>query len=125
MDVGRADMTTIDGFILDDNLELREVTAEFLQLYGIHVEQVASIADGQRLLNELTQLRYAVCDLRLPDGSAVEFVCRVCERFPSARVVAVSGYCDRADVARIQQKGAIYINKPVDLDLLKDVLTGS
>ena len=117
-------MTAFDGFILDDNLELREVTAEFLLLYGFKARQLSSLSEGQRLLSDLTHLRFAVCDLRLPDGYAIDFVCKVCERFPLAKVVAVSGYCDVADVDRIQQRGAIYINKPVDFDVLKDALAG-
>lgn len=118
-------MTAIDGFILDDNVEFSELIAEFLLLDGLQALQAATLAEGQRLLMELTRLRFAVCDLRLPDGSAVEFVCKVCEKFPTARVVAISGYCEQADEERLRQRGAIFMKKPLDFDALKETLTGS
>lgn len=116
-------MTVADGLLLDDNLEFREVIAEFLRLHGLRTLQAASLAEGRRLLTETTHLRFAVCDLRLPDGSAVEFVHEVCKSYPSARVIVLSGYCDTAEVDRIQQAGAKFMMKPIDFDRLKDALT--
>ena len=118
-------MKSIEGFIVDDNADFRDIIKHFLGLHGMVARHAVSLSEGQRLLAVSNSVDFVVCDFRLPDGNSIGFVRNIREKFPSAVIVIVSGYCSDEDANKCRDEGAIFMAKPFDLTVLKDILVGN
>lgn len=110
--------------VVDDCQDGANTLAALLRLWG-HEVQVAY--DGLSAFRLATVYRPEVflLDLALPklDGCQLARKLRSRTEFPSARLVAVSGFGDPDHRTRAEQAGFdLYLVKPVELDFLQELL---
>jgi CheY-like chemotaxis protein len=102
--------------VIDDNVDVADMLAEYLQHIGHAVVQAH---DGRAGLEAAMrhQPEVIVCDLGLPglDGYEVARTLREMPELRSALLIAVSGYGDSADREKARAAGfSHHITKPAD-----------
>jgi len=104
--------------ILDDDRQLAEEMSKFLIHKNYEVVTTHSIKDGKKQI-ETFHPDIALLDLKLPDGSGLDFLRTIREQIPEALVLMLSGYgnIDTA-VEAIKQGAENFLTKPVDPDYL-------
>ncbi|MEY4516780.1 MAG: hypothetical protein RL180_1126, partial [Pseudomonadota bacterium] len=79
------------ALIVDDEADLRTLMRLTLMRMGIDCELAASVKDAKRWLS---QQRFDLCltDMNLPDGSGLELVADIAERYPELPVAMITAY---------------------------------
>lgn len=115
--------------LVEDDANLRKALARALGGRGFAVAAVASCSEALLHLaataDEPAPLRFAVLDLRLPDGSGLDLVPVLLERSPALRVVVLTGWGSIATALRALRLGAVdFLAKPVEVEALVRALLG-
>ncbi len=102
--------------LMDDDAPLRTRLGRALESRGFEV----TLADGVASALQIVQTAppaFAVCDMRLGDGSGLDVVAEIRERRPDAKVVVLTGYGNIATAVSAVKAGAVdYLSKPADAD---------
>ncbi len=100
--------------IVDDEEEIRATLAEYFTSVGYTVDTAAT---GPEALGKLsTGVQAVLCDIRMPDGSGIEFLQQARRVNPSAGVFLITGYPTLETVIDAKQYGAVgYFRKPLNL----------
>jgi CheY-like chemotaxis protein len=105
--------------LVEDNDDLRNVTAAILRKLHYDVEAVGSAAEARNRARART-FDVLVSDLRLPDGSGLDLMRELLSRHCNLKGIAVSGLAAPSDVDSALRAGfAAHLKKPVavrDLD---------
>lgn len=108
--------------VVDDDPAQRQLLAGFLQRHGCPVRTAES---GDAALESLATHAIAlmICDVRMPGMSGMELLRRARERHPALPVLMVTAFADIRDAVDAMRDGALnYLEKPVDLDELRDLV---
>jgi DNA-binding response OmpR family regulator len=107
--------------IVEDQQDTGMLMWTFLSTHGFTATYVQTVAEGLRLLEQPWDA--VVTDIGLTDGSGLE-ICRCARaRSRSIKILAVSGYGSKADVAASLDAGCNqHLVKPVDLDRVAALL---
>lgn len=108
--------------LIDDEARLRELLARLLGLEGFGIEQAASLAAARQILDrQLPDI--VLCDVKLPDGSGVDFAGEVKRRFPQLEIALLTAYGNIADGVQAMRLGAFdYLVKGDDNDKIIPML---
>jgi DNA-binding NtrC family response regulator len=108
--------------IVDDELEIREVLKEFLQLKGYAALTAANGVEALTCL-KAEKLDLAVVDMWMPGMNGLEILRSIRAIDPSVGVIIMTGLCD-AEIARqaIESGAHDYLLKPLDLRRLEDAI---
>jgi CheY-like chemotaxis protein len=111
--------------VVDDNVDSAESMAVLLRLYG---HEVRLAHDGEAALKEARAFKPDVMflDLSLPkmDGYEVARRLRLEPAMSGMTLVAMTGYGHEEERRRTREAGFhLHLVKPVDLDMLKDLLS--
>lgn len=114
-------MTNSLLIIDDEEIALRNLSHAFRK----HGYEVATCADGESALRELSQRAFDVVltDLRMPgiDGMAVLAECQ--QRWPSTRVIMLTGYATIENAVAAMKAGAYhYLSKPFHLEEVRELV---
>ncbi len=103
--------------VVDDEADLRELLALALVRLGLDVDTAESVGAGRA---RLAQGRYslALTDMRLPDGSGLDFVRDATAAGVPVAVITAYGSAENA-VAALKSGAFDYLTKPVDLEQLR------
>ena len=104
-------------FIIEDDVDTRDMLARFLELEGYHVEAAANGRQALERLSDGARACVIVLDLMMPVMDGWEFRRRQVEdaRFKDIPTIVVSA----AGRDRLSQISAnAYLSKPVDMDEL-------
>ncbi len=96
--------------LVDDDADVREVTAAKLAAMGFAVIDADSGARGLQLLDCNPAVELLVADFAMPGMNGAEMVRRARERRPTLPVVFVTGYADQSALADIAD--AYVVQKP-------------
>jgi len=111
-----------DIVIVDDEPDVREVLAEYLELKGFDVRQASSGEEGLEKVAESCP-DVVLLDLGLPGLSGVETLRRLRSDNPATCVIVVSGNQDQDLAQKVLAMGAAdYVPKPVDFGYLETIL---
>ncbi len=100
--------------IVDDEPWIRDVLTRSLAAEG-YVCQAAVSAEEAREILAAQEFQLAICDIRLPGKSGLEFLDIVKRDFPDMAVVMLTALDDRETAARALELGAYgYVTKPFD-----------
>ena len=111
--------------ILDDDTPFRERLARSMEKKGFIVSTFASYNDCLKRCNE-EYFDYAVIDMRLEDGSGLEFIKNLKQISPTTKSLLLTGYGNIATAVAAIKSGAIdYLPKPAEIDQIYDALTSS
>jgi two-component system, NtrC family, response regulator AtoC len=108
--------------IVDDDNSVRESLAEYFTLLGMDAIGAATAADARTAV--ATRLPdVVVLDLRLPDVTGLGLLEQLRVDDPDAAIIVLTGHADVRTAVSVMQVGAIdVLEKPVNLDLLRDVV---
>jgi DNA-binding NtrC family response regulator len=100
--------------LIDDEEKLRSLLSRIIRLEGFTVLEAAGIKAGQKIL-EKDDVDVVLCDVKLPDGSGVDFVQTIKPKFPVVEVLLMTAYGNIADGVQAMKNGAFdYIIKGDD-----------
>jgi two-component system nitrogen regulation response regulator NtrX len=109
--------------VVDDELEVRLVLADFLASRGYEVTQAQSGAEALRLLDR-TQPDVVLLDVFMPGIDGMETLRRIVAAHPSLPVIMVTGNVDVEVTRKALEMGAAdYVPKPFDLQYLEQAVS--
>jgi len=100
--------------IIDDEEKLRSLLARIISLEGF---EVLEAADCKSALKKLAQndIDVVLCDVKLPDGSGVEFSKIIKEKYPAIEIILLTAFGNIPDGVQAMRNGAFdYITKGDD-----------
>ena len=109
--------------LVEDEVALREATAERLEEHGYRVVQAES---GEDALDRISEFAFdaIITDLRLPGIDGTQVIERAIELYPDIVGVVVTGFGTVRDaVAAIKRGASDFITKPFQFDHLLHILT--
>jgi two-component system response regulator RegA len=119
MDAARAPRSPLARhrlLLADDDERLRERLLRAFAARGLEARGAAHAEEALRVAAEL-EPTLAVVDLRMPGRSGLDLLSELVERWPSVRVLVLTGYGSIATAVASVRQGAIdYLSKPADAD---------
>ena len=107
--------------LLEDHLDTARALARLLSMEGHRVQTANTIAAAVAAM-AAQPYDLLISDLQLPDGSGLDFMRQVRERFPVAGI-ALSGYGSATDVEQSLRAGFVeHLTKPVNIGQLNDAI---
>ncbi len=114
--------------IVDDEPDMCWALARLLKQYGISSSQALGAREALQYLKAAGSYRLAFVDAKLPDMDGLELARRLRQLVPEIRIVMVSGYFYRDDVAvqEAMAEGLIcgFVAKPFDHQEILRFLAG-
>jgi len=109
MDKGRV-------LIIDDEEQLRSLLTRIVRLEGFVVYEAGSIKEATKVLTK-DHIDVIICDVKLPDGSGVDFVKETRLKSPFIEIILLTAYANVGDGVQAMKNGAFdYILKGDDND---------
>ncbi len=100
--------------IIDDADKLRTLLSRIISLEGFEVLQANDCNSGLKKI-EQNEIDVILCDVKLPDGSGVDLVKKIKERYPYIEVILLTAYGNIPDGVQAIKNGAFdYIIKGDD-----------
>jgi DNA-binding NtrC family response regulator len=91
--------------IIDDEAKLRGLIARIISSEGFDVVEAADLKSGFKKLSH-HDVDVVMCDVRLPDGSGVDFVSQVKASFPLMEIILLTAYGNVPDGVQAMKNGA-------------------
>src|SRR6188768_1557584 len=108
--------------IIDDEEQLRKLLVRIIGLENFKVEEAGTIKAGFDCLQR-KQIDIVLCDVKLPDGSGVEFVKDAKSKYPLTEIILLTAYGNIPDGVQAIKNGAFdYIVKGNDNDRIIPLL---
>jgi two-component system, NtrC family, response regulator len=108
--------------IVDDEEQLRGLLTRIVTLEGFVVQEAGSLREATKILGR-DQIDVIICDVKLSDGSGVDFVKDTRLRFPLMEIILLTAYANVGDGVQAMKNGAFdYILKGDDNDKLIPLL---
>jgi DNA-binding NtrC family response regulator len=111
--------------VVEDESDLRQLIAEYLESEGLAVAQAR---DGADALERLRGFAYdgLVVDLRLPDMDGMQILEEALARFPGIRAVVITGFGGVTEAVQAIKHGAVdFLIKPFQLGQLANIIRAS
>ena len=109
-------------WILDDDKSIRWVFEKALARTDLEFKTFSSVAEALNALNH-EQPQVVVSDIRMPNGSGLDFLAEIKQKFPDIPVIIMTAYSDLESAVAAFQGGAFeYLAKPFDVDQAIDVI---
>jgi DNA-binding NtrC family response regulator len=104
-------------------VKLRGLLKRIISLEGYLVFEAADLKSAIRVLNK-EDIDVIVCDVRLPDGSGLDFTRHIKEKFSNVEIILLTAYGNIPDVVQAMRFGAFdYISKGDDNDKLLPLIS--
>ena len=109
-------------WIIDDDKSIRWVFEKALARTDFEFKTFSSIVDALNAL-EHEQPQVVVSDIRMPNGSGLDFLTEIKQKYPDIPVIIMTAYSDLESAVAAFQGGAFeYLAKPFDVDQAMDVI---
>ena len=109
-------------WIIDDDKSIRWVFEKALARTDLEFKTFSSIAEALNAL-ERDQPQVVVSDIRMPNGSGLDFLSEIKQKYPDIPVIIMTAYSDLESAVAAFQGGAFeYLAKPFDVDQAIDVI---
>lgn len=100
--------------LIDDEEKLRSLMARILSLEGFNIIQAENIKTAWKKI-ALQEIDVVVCDVKLPDGSGLNFSRELKEKYPVIEIILLTAYGNIPDgVQAIKNQAFDYITKGDD-----------
>lgn len=107
------------ALIVDDEPAILELLAITLEEMDLAVMTATSLRAARAAIAQAVPL-FCLTDLRLPDGSGMELVRLLHDRYPQSPVAVITAYSSAEGAVEAMQAGAFdYMAKPIDLARLR------
>jgi two-component system, NtrC family, nitrogen regulation response regulator GlnG len=109
-------------WILDDDKSIRWVFEKALARTDLEFKTFSSTAEALNALNR-EQPQVIVSDIRMPNGSGLDFLSEIKQKHPEIPVIIMTAYSDLESAVAAFQGGAFeYLAKPFDVDQAVDII---
>lgn len=109
--------------IIDDEEKLRNLIARILKLEGYSITEAGSLGNARKSM-KADEPDVVLCDVKLPDGSGVDFVSELKREHPFTEVILLTAYGNIPDGIQAMKNGAFdYITKGDDNNRLIPLLS--
>jgi len=109
--------------LIDDEEKLRGLLSRIIKLEGYTVLEASNLKTALKLADKEI-IDIVLCDVKLPDGSGVDFVSTLKSRYPFLEIILLTAYGNIADGVQAMKNGAFdYITKGDDNDRIIPLLT--
>ena len=109
--------------IIDDEEKLRNLLGRLIKLEGYSVIEAGNLKTGMKAI-EKEEPDVILCDVKLPDGSGVDFIRDVKARFPLTEIILLTAYGNIPDGVQAMKNGAFdYLLKGDDNDKIIPLLS--
>ncbi len=109
-------------WIIDDDKSIRWVFEKALARTDFEFKTFASITEALNELNH-SQPQVVVSDIRMPNGSGLDFLAEIKRKYPDIPVIIMTAYSDLESAVAAFQGGAFeYLAKPFDVDQAIDII---
>lgn len=109
-------------WIIDDDKSIRWVFEKALARTDLEFKTFSSVAEALNAL-EREQPQVVVSDIRMPNGSGLDFLGEIKQKYPDIPVIIMTAYSDLESAVAAFQGGAFeYLAKPFDVDQAIDVI---
>lgn len=109
-------------WIIDDDKSIRWVFEKALARTDMEFKTFSSVAEALNAL-EREQPQVVVSDIRMPNGSGLDFLSEIKQKYPDIPVIIMTAYSDLESAVAAFQGGAFeYLAKPFDVDQAIDVI---
>jgi two-component system, response regulator RegA len=106
----------------DDERLGKTLSLEFAER-GYEVSWIRSLGEFDELKKE--RLEFAIIDLRLKQDSGLDLIDRIGKRFPSCRIVVLTGYGSIPTAVEAMRRGAAhYLTKPAQIEEIERAFDG-
>ncbi len=100
--------------IIDDEEKIRTLLSRIISLEGFEVFQASDLKNAKKRL-EVSEIDVVISDVKLPDGSGVEFSKIIKDKYPTLEVILLTAYGNIPDGVQAIKNGAFdYITKGDD-----------
>ncbi len=113
--------------IVDDEADIRELLEISLSRVQVDTCSAANLGDARRLLEQAAgSIGLCLTDMRLPDGTGLELIAHLQEKYPDIPVAVITAY-GSIDLAIDSLKAGAFdfISKPIDLERLRNLVTNA
>jgi two-component system response regulator PilR (NtrC family) len=108
--------------IVDDEPDIRELLEITLGRMKLDTYSARNLAEAQALLNR-ENFDLCLTDMRLPDGTGLELVQHIQQRYPQLPVAMITAYGSLETAINALKAGAFdFLTKPVDLTRLRELV---
>lgn len=108
--------------IVDDEPDIRELLEITLGRMKLDTYSARNVAEAQALLHRET-FDLCLTDMRLPDGTGLELVQHIQQRYPRLPVAMITAYGSLETAINALKAGAFdFLTKPVDLTRLRELV---
>lgn len=108
--------------LIDDEEKLRGLLKRIITLEGFAIYEAADLKAGAKIL-EKECIDIVLCDVKLPDGTGVDFVKEVKTKHPATEMILLTAYGNISDGIQAMKNGAFdYITKGDDNDKIIPLL---
>ncbi|QZD70425.1 sigma-54 dependent transcriptional regulator [Pseudomonas sp. 3-2] len=108
--------------IVDDEPDIRELLEITLGRMKLDTFSARNLAEAQALLHRET-FDLCLTDMRLPDGTGLELVQHIQQRYPQLPVAMITAYGSLETAINALKAGAFdFLTKPVDLTRLRELV---
>lgn len=109
-------------WIIDDDKSIRWVFEKALARTDLEFKTFSSITEALHEL-EREQPQVVVSDIRMPNGSGLDFLTEIKRKYPDIPVIIMTAYSDLESAVAAFQGGAFeYLAKPFDVDQAIDII---
>lgn len=109
-------------WIIDDDKSIRWVFEKALARTDLEFKTFASITEALNEVNH-SQPQVVVSDIRMPNGSGLDFLAEIKRKYPDIPVIIMTAYSDLESAVAAFQGGAFeYLAKPFDVDQAIDII---
>ena len=116
----------INILIVDDSSVMRSMISKTIQLSGVDLNEIHEAGNGQEGLDGLDQhwIDLVIADINMPVMNGEEMIDRILAHPEHKKlpIVVISTEGSQTRIDRLQQKGAVFVQKPFSPEKVRDVL---
>lgn len=116
----------INILIVDDSSVMRSMISKTIQLSGVNLSEIHQAANGKEGLEGLDQhwIDLVIADINMPVMNGEEMIDRILAHPEHKKlpIIVISTEGSQTRIERLEQKGAVFIQKPFSPEKVRDVL---
>jgi two-component system cell cycle sensor histidine kinase/response regulator CckA len=108
--------------LVEDEASVRNVIVRLLTKLGYSVEQAENAAEAFEYFDDGQSFDLVVTDIVMPGLSGIQMADKLKERFPSQRILFISGYTSKEFGATLDAPPEPFLAKPFTIESLADAV---
>jgi CheY-like chemotaxis protein len=109
--------------LVEDDVFIRLITAEYLREVGVHVIEAANATEAMKCLTGgAERIKLVLTDVQMPGVDGITLARSIRAAYPNLLLMLVSGIYRHPDIVRELGPGTMFVEKPYDIEALANVI---